>query len=145
VAKAGTLVGLGVHATKVVAAVLDAETGQLQWFRVSGDVSEAAALCAGLPGPVRASYDAGPTGYGPCTRARAARRGVRGRGAEEDPARVGRARQDRSARRQAPGQVREALAATAAAFDALGSTGWADRARSELERVGGRRPARAAS
>jgi transposase len=55
---------LDVHAIKVVAAVLDAETGELQWFGVSGDVSEAAALCAGLPRPVRAAYEAGPTGYG---------------------------------------------------------------------------------
>jgi DNA-binding CsgD family transcriptional regulator len=38
------------------------------------------------------------------------------------------------------GGAREALVAAAAAFDVLGSTGWADRARSELERVGGRRP-----
>jgi transposase len=64
VAKARTVVGLDVHATKIVAAVLDAETGELQWFRVSGDVAEAAALCAGLPRPVRATYEAGPTGYG---------------------------------------------------------------------------------
>jgi transposase len=64
VAKARTLVGLDVHATKVVAAVLDAETGELQWFRVSGDIGEAAALCAALPRPVRAAYEAGPTGYG---------------------------------------------------------------------------------
>src|SRR5918999_648000 len=63
-AKARTLVGLDVHATKVVAAVLDAETGELQWFRTQGDVGEAAALCAGLPRPVRAAYEAGPTGYG---------------------------------------------------------------------------------
>jgi hypothetical protein len=54
VAKARTLVGLDVHATKIVAAVLDAETGELQWFRVSGDIGEAAALCAALPRPVRA-------------------------------------------------------------------------------------------
>jgi transposase len=64
VAKARTLVGLDVHAAKIVAAVLDAETGELQWFRVSGDIGEAAALCAGLPRPVRAAYEAGPTGYG---------------------------------------------------------------------------------
>ena len=32
-AKARTLVGLDVHATKIVAAVLDAETGELRWFR----------------------------------------------------------------------------------------------------------------
>jgi transposase len=64
VAKARTLVGLDVHATKIVAAVLDADTGEVQWLRVSGDVAEAAALCAGLPRPVRATYEAGPTGYG---------------------------------------------------------------------------------
>src|SRR5947199_160595 len=52
-AKARTLVGLDVHATKIVAAVLDAETGELQCFTLSGDVSEAAGLCAGLPRPVR--------------------------------------------------------------------------------------------
>jgi transposase len=63
-AKARSLVGLDVHATKVVAAVLDAETGELQWFRLGGDVAEAAGLCAGLPRPVRATYEAGPTGYG---------------------------------------------------------------------------------
>ncbi len=63
-AKARTLVGLDVHATKIVAAVLDAETGELQFFTLRGDVSEAAGLCAGLPRPVRAAYEAGPTGYG---------------------------------------------------------------------------------
>jgi transposase len=63
-AKARTLVGLDVHAAKVVAAVLDAETGELQVFRLGGDVAEAAGLCAGLPRPVRATYEAGPTGYG---------------------------------------------------------------------------------
>ncbi|MCA1678546.1 MAG: IS110 family transposase [Actinobacteria bacterium] len=63
-AKARTLVGLDVHATKVVAAVLDAETGEVQFFRLGGDVGEAAGLCAGLPAPVRAAYEAGPTGYG---------------------------------------------------------------------------------
>ena len=62
--KARTLVGLDVHATKIVAAVLDAETGELQCFTLSGDVNEAAGLCAGLPRPVRATYEAGPTGYG---------------------------------------------------------------------------------
>src|SRR3954466_5736477 len=63
-AKARTLVGLDVHATKIVAAVLDAETGELAWFRVGGEAGEAAGLCAGLPRPVRAAYEAGPTGYG---------------------------------------------------------------------------------
>jgi transposase len=59
-----SLVGLDVHATKIVAAVLDAETGELKYFTLRGDVTEAAGLCAGLPRPVRAAYEAGPTGYG---------------------------------------------------------------------------------
>ncbi|MFL5863807.1 MAG: IS110 family transposase [Solirubrobacteraceae bacterium] len=63
-AKAKTLVGLDVHATKIVAAVLDAETGQLQCFTISGDTEKAAAFCAELPRPVRVAYEAGPTGYG---------------------------------------------------------------------------------
>src|SRR6201993_4468819 len=63
-AKARPLVGLDVHATKIVAAVLDAETGQLQTFAMSGEAEKAAAFCAGLQGPVRAAYEAGPTGYG---------------------------------------------------------------------------------
>ena len=63
-AKAKTLVGLDVHATRIVAAVLDAETGQLQRFGMSGESTTAAAFCAGLPKPVRVAYEAGPTGYG---------------------------------------------------------------------------------
>ena len=52
-AKARTLVGLDVHAAKIVAAVLDAETGELQFFGLTGDTDRAAAFCAGLPRPVR--------------------------------------------------------------------------------------------
>jgi transposase len=63
-AKARSLVGLDVHATKIVAAVLDAETGELAHFRMNGDAAAAAGFCAGLPDPVRATYEAGPTGYG---------------------------------------------------------------------------------
>ena len=63
-AKAKSLVGLDVHATKIVAAVLDADSGELRTFRMNGDVGDAAAFCAGLPRPVRAAYEAGPTGYG---------------------------------------------------------------------------------
>ena len=63
-AKARSLVGLDVHATKVVAAVLDAETGQLQVFAMSGENARVAEFCAALPRPVRAAYEAGPTGYG---------------------------------------------------------------------------------
>jgi transposase len=63
-AKARTLVGLDVHATKIVAAVLDAETGQLQTFTMSGETAKAVQFCAALPRPVRVAYEAGPTGYG---------------------------------------------------------------------------------
>src|SRR3974390_3507543 len=62
-AKARSLVGLDVHAMKIVAAVLDAETGQLQTFQVSGETEKAAGFCAGLARPVRVAYEAGPTGY----------------------------------------------------------------------------------
>jgi transposase len=63
-AKARTLVGLDVHATKIVAAVLDADSGELRTFGMNGDAGEAAGFCAGLPRPVRVAYEAGPTGYG---------------------------------------------------------------------------------
>jgi transposase len=63
-AKAKTLVGLDVHVTKIVAAVLDAETGELQTFAMSGENATAAGFCPGLPRPVRVAYEAGPTGYG---------------------------------------------------------------------------------
>ena len=63
-AKARSLVGLDVHATKIVAAVIDVETGEVQWFTMGGDSAGAAGFCAALPGPVRVTYEAGPTGYG---------------------------------------------------------------------------------
>src|SRR5918999_3986629 len=63
-AKAKTLVGLDVHASKVVAAMLDAETGELRFGRLPGGNDGALALCAGLEPPVRAAYEAGPTGFG---------------------------------------------------------------------------------
>ncbi len=61
-AKARTLVGLDVHATKIVAAILDPETGELR-SRKLGNEAAAAGLCSALPGPVKATYEAGPTGY----------------------------------------------------------------------------------
>ena len=102
-AKARTLVGLDVHATKIVAAVLDAETGELQYFRLGGEVREAAGLCAGLPRPVRAAYEAGPTGYGLARELE--RRGVACVVAAPSkiPRAAGRARQDRPPRRRAAG------------------------------------------
>ena len=62
--KARSQVGLDVHATKIVAAVLDAETGELQTFAMSGDAAAAAGFCAGLPRPARVAYEAGRRGTG---------------------------------------------------------------------------------
>jgi transposase len=107
-AKARTLVGLDVHASKIVAAVLDAETGQLQSFRMGGESSAAAAFCAALAGPVQAAYEAGPTGYGLA-------RELAGRGVEcvvAAPSKIPRASGDRvkTDRRDAEHLVRLLLA-----------------------------------
>jgi transposase len=56
-------VGLDVHARTVVAAVIDGETGELVVRRLSGETSAVVAFCAGLPGPVRVAYEAGPAGF----------------------------------------------------------------------------------
>src|SRR5215216_4108128 len=63
-AKARTLVGMDVHAASVVAAILDAETGELRFQRLGGGRDPVLRLVSSLEGPVRASYEAGPTGYG---------------------------------------------------------------------------------
>lgn len=63
-AKARTLVGLDVHASKVVAAMLDAETGELRFSRLPGETDRTLALCAELEPPLRVTYEAGPTGFG---------------------------------------------------------------------------------
>ena len=90
-AKARSLVGLDVHATKIVAAVLDGDTGELEVFVLGGENAKAAGFCAGLPRPVRVAYEAGPTGY-TLARELAAPRGdgndrreLRAFGAERDP------------------------------------------------------------
>jgi transposase len=56
-------VGLDVHAAKVVAAVVDRETGELGVRRLSGETGEVVGFCAGLPGPTRVVYEAGPSGF----------------------------------------------------------------------------------
>jgi transposase len=62
-AKVRTWVGLDVHAAKVVAAVVDGESGELRAHRLSGQTAQVVAFCAGLPGPTRVAYEAGPTGF----------------------------------------------------------------------------------
>src|SRR5437763_6600410 len=62
--KVRTWVGLDVHAAKVVACVVDAESGEMTVHRLPGETAGVVAFCAGLPGPARVAYEAGPTGFG---------------------------------------------------------------------------------
>jgi transposase len=55
--------GLDVHAATVLAATVDRESGELGVRRLSGKTGEVVAFCAGLPGPTRVAYEAGPTGF----------------------------------------------------------------------------------
>jgi transposase len=62
--KVRTWAGLDVHAAKVVACVVDARSGEMTVRRLPGMTNELVAFCAGLPGPTRVAYEAGPTGFG---------------------------------------------------------------------------------
>lgn len=59
-----TWVGLDVHARSVEAAALDVRSGELKRARFGGASGPVVAWLAGLPEPVHACYEAGPTGYG---------------------------------------------------------------------------------
>jgi transposase len=72
VGQAKTFVALDVHAASTEAAVIDRDSGELQRRRLSGRASEICAFVAGLPGPVRATYEAGPTGFALARRLEAA-------------------------------------------------------------------------
>jgi len=55
---------LDVHASKVVACVVDAESGEMTVRHLPGETAEVVAFCAVLPVPACAAYVAGPTGFG---------------------------------------------------------------------------------
>ena len=59
-----TWIGLDVHARSVHAALVDTETGELRRRRLGGEVEEIVAFLASQRAPVRAVYEAGPTGFG---------------------------------------------------------------------------------
>ena len=59
-----TSVGLDVHARSVVAAALDGATGEVHRRRLTPDPGEIIRWVHSLPGPVRVTYEAGPTGFG---------------------------------------------------------------------------------
>jgi transposase len=55
---------LDVHAAKVVACVVDAESGEMTVHRLSAETAKVVEFCAALEGPARVAYEAGPTGFG---------------------------------------------------------------------------------
>ena len=64
--------GLDVHARKTAAAAVQLGSGEVFKAQISGSPVEAIGWLQALPGPVRAVYEAGPTGYGLARAARAA-------------------------------------------------------------------------
>lgn len=59
-----TWVGMDVHARSTHAAAIDTMTGELVRKRFGAGVTEPVAWLESLAGPVRACYEAGPTGFG---------------------------------------------------------------------------------
>jgi transposase len=59
-----TSVGLDVHARSVVAAALDAETGEVFKAKLVPDSAVVIDWLRSLPGPIATTYEAGPTGFG---------------------------------------------------------------------------------
>src|SRR4051794_16458320 len=59
-----TWVGMDVHARSTHGAAIASLTGELQRVRFGPGTEEVVAWLAGLPAPVRAVYEAGPTGFG---------------------------------------------------------------------------------
>jgi transposase len=64
VAQVRSWAGLDVHAAKVVAATVDARSGELRFARMPGSTAGVVKFCAALGGPVKVAYEAGPTGIG---------------------------------------------------------------------------------
>lgn len=64
--------GLDVHARKTAAAAVQLGSGEVFKAQICGSPVEAIGWLQSLPGPVRAVYEAGPTGFGLARAARAA-------------------------------------------------------------------------
>jgi transposase len=62
-AQAKTWVAFDVHTSGVVPAVLERASGELRVQRLPAGSEAVTAFAAALPGPVRATYEAGPTGF----------------------------------------------------------------------------------
>jgi transposase len=63
-AQSMSLVGLDVHASQTHAAILDVVSGELRGVRLRMPPGQVVEFLQSLPGPVRAVYEAGPTGFG---------------------------------------------------------------------------------
>jgi transposase len=63
-AKVRSWAGLDVHARSVLAVTLDAQSGELRRQRLAAETATVVQFVAGLPGPTRVGYEAGPTGCG---------------------------------------------------------------------------------
>jgi len=72
VAQVRSWAGLDVHARRVVAVVVDGESGELVARGLPGETGAVVGFCAGLAGPTRVAYEAGPTGFGLARALRAA-------------------------------------------------------------------------
>ena len=59
-----TVVGLDVHARSTQAAAIDLLSGELRRERFGPGTERVVEWLQGLVGPVRAAYEAGPTGFG---------------------------------------------------------------------------------
>src|SRR5687768_15918432 len=96
-------VGLDVHAHASAVAVFDDVTGEVITRRVVGRPMEVLDVVRELLGPVRAVYEAGPTGYGLVRRGAGGGDRDGGLLAGQRRAPAGRSDQDRQARRDPPG------------------------------------------
>lgn len=65
-------VGLDVHARRTAGAAVQLGSGEVFKAQIPGPPVEAVGWMQTLPGPVRAVYEAGPTGFGLARAARAA-------------------------------------------------------------------------
>ena len=94
-----TWAAMDVHARSIYAASMDVMSGELTRQRFdTGAVEPVVAWLAGLPGPVRACYEAGPTGFGLYRAAGAAGIDCQVIAPIKDAAAVGRSQQVRSPR-----------------------------------------------
>lgn len=56
--------GLDVHARSVLAVTMDGGSGEIRACKLTAETVKVVGFLAGLPGPTRVAYEAGPTGYG---------------------------------------------------------------------------------